>query len=134
MTRGVVRGRILPMPRYFDMTRNKVEAVATGADVPLGGTRAQAVQRLQIGVAGVVLMVLMVGLASLVRDRVDEVETGVVPEAAATVEPEEQTMQNDPLVEAGVVPDLPVEPSPTPTPSQTTAPQQPVQDGVQPAQ
>lgn len=34
--------------------------------VPLGGTRQQAMQRLQIGVTGVMLMVLLVGLASVI--------------------------------------------------------------------
>lgn len=126
------------MPRHMDMTRTNLEAAAVGPeippDVPLGGTRAQAIQRLQIGVAGVVLMVLMVGLASLVRDRADEVETGVVPEAAPTVEPKEAGAQNDPLVEAGVVPDLPAEPSPTPVQSPATTPQQPAQGAPAPAQ
>jgi len=54
---------------------------ATKAEsAPLGGTRAQAAQRLQMG---------------------------VVPQASATSEPEVEQAQSDPLVEAGVVPDLP---------------------------
>lgn len=92
--------------------------------MPLAGTRMQSMQRLQIGVGGVVLMVLLVGLASLIQDRTREVDAAAVPAAAPTTEPTAAPQQSDPLVEAGVVPDLPDNPPPTPA----TAPEQGVQD------
>ncbi|MXO89536.1 hypothetical protein [Pontixanthobacter aquaemixtae] len=87
-------------------------------DVPLGGTRAEAVQRLQVGISGVVLMIMLVYLADVIRDRADETEAAVAPEAVATVAPEPtETPKSDPLAEAGVVPELPAEPTPSPTPT-----------------
>lgn len=77
------------------------------APAPLGGTRAQAAQRLQMGVGGVLAITLLVGLASLIEGRADETQDDAVPQAAATSEPEVDQAQSDPLVEAGVVPDLP---------------------------
>ena len=105
------------MRRYFDLTKDK-STPEEFTDVPLGGTRAQAMQRLQVGIGGVVLMILLVGLASLIQDRTREVDAASVPAAAPTTEPSEAAAQNDPLVEAGVVPDLPTQP----TPSQSAAP------------
>lgn len=97
------------MAKSFDLTRNAPRVLET-ADVPLGGTRKQSVQRLQIGIGGVVLMVLLVGLASLIQDQTRQVDADSVPAAAPTTEPSAAPVQNDPLVEAGVVPDLPDEP------------------------
>ncbi len=95
------------------------------ATAPLGGTRAEAVQRLQIGVAGLGAMVLLIGLANVIMNQANQTESTVVPEAAATVEPEPVTVpQNDPLAEAGVVPDLPAEPTPTPTQEPAIVPEQ----------
>ena len=71
--------------------------------------------RLQIGVGGVVLMVLLVGLASLIQDRTREVDAAAVPAAAPTTEPTAANEQSDPLVEAGVVPDTDGPPA-TPAP------------------
>ena len=81
------------------------------AAVPLGGTRQQAVQRLQIGVTGVMLMVLLVGLASVIQGRADQTDATAVPDAAPTTEPTEEKPKNDPLAEAGVVPDMPAQQS-----------------------
>ena len=111
------------MPRYFDLSSSKPQLGGL-PDVPLGGTRAQAVHRLQIGIAGVVLMVLLVGLASLVQDRAREVDASSVPAAAATTEPSAARTQADPLVEAGVVPDLPAEPKPAATQDPAVVPEQ----------
>ena len=84
--------------------------------VPLGGTRAEAIQRLQIGLSGIAVMVLLVALADVVQNRAKETEATSVPEAAATVAAEApETPKSDPLAEAGVVPDLPAEPTPMPT-------------------
>ena len=80
---------------------------------PLSGTRAQALQRLQIGVFGLDAMVLLVGLANIILDRAAQTEAGTVPEAAATVAPDQSASQaSDPLADAGVAPDVVVEPPP----------------------
>lgn len=76
---------------------------------PLGGTRAEAVQRLQVGLSGIAAMVLLVGLANVIQNRARETEELAVPGAAPTTEPTEAPQQRDPLADAGVVPDLPVE-------------------------
>lgn len=81
--------------------------------MPLGTARAHAIQRLQIGVTGVVLMVLLVGLASIIQTRANQSEAGTVPAAAPTTEPSAVPAQSDPLVEAGVIPEMP-----TATPSE----------------
>lgn len=94
------------------------------ARTPLGGTRAQALHRLQIGIAGVVGIVLLVGLASLVEDRAQQTEATVVPQAASTAEPANVATQADPLVEAGVVPDLPASPTPSASAAAPILPEQ----------
>ena len=71
----------------------------------LRGTRAQAVQRLQVGIGGLAAMVLVVGLASTIMQQARQAEDPAKPEAAA--EPEGKG--GDPLVDAGVVPELPQE-------------------------
>ncbi|WP_332310383.1 hypothetical protein [Altererythrobacter lutimaris] len=76
---------------------------------PLGGTRAEAVQRLQIGLSGIAAMILLVGLANVIQNRARETEQLAVPEAAPTTEPTAAPQQRDPLADAGVVPDLPVD-------------------------
>ncbi len=123
--------KIPGMPRSFDLTRDKPR-VTEFSEVPLGGTRAQAMQRLQIGVGGVILMILLVGLASLIQDRTREVDASSVPAAAPTTEPSAAPVQNDPLVEAGVVPDLPAKPTPTPTQSPAVVPGQGAPDAATP--
>ena len=55
--------------------------------IPLAGTRGQAVQRLQIGLAGLTAMVLIVGLANIILDRVKQTDASSVPEAAASLAP-----------------------------------------------
>lgn len=83
------------------------------AGAPLGGTNAEATQRLQIGLAGIGSMVLLVGLASVLGNQADLAEESAVPEAAPTTEPTAATPQRDPLADAGIVPDIPAEPEPT---------------------
>ena len=92
---------------------------------PLGGTRAQAVQRLQIGIAGLASMVLMIALANIIMDQANRTEATSVPQAAATVAAKPTAApQNDPLAEAGVVPDMPAEPTPTPQQEPAILPEQ----------
>ena len=89
-------------------------------DPPLttfGGTRAEAVHRLQVGMFGLGAIVLMIGLANVVMERARQADALSVPEAAATVAADDLPAQTkDPLADAGVVPDLP-QPSPSAVPS-----------------
>ena len=67
--------------------------------------RGQAMQRMQIGLAGLAAMVLLVGLASIIMTSAQQNQADVVPEAASTVsvrEPVEPV--SDPLADMGVVP------------------------------
>lgn len=91
------------------------------SDVPLAGTRSQAMQRLQIGLSGLVAMILLVSLANIILDRAQESDDLAVPEAAPTAAPSEaQAAGRDPLADVGVVPDLPASPTPVPSAGQTT--------------
>lgn len=89
------------------------EAPVEGA--PLGGTKTEAAQRLQVGLFGIASMVLVVGLASILGNRADLTEEGSVPEAAPTTEPTAAVPQRDPLADAGIVPEIPAEPIPQPS-------------------
>jgi hypothetical protein len=82
---------------------------------PLGGTRAQAIQRLQVGVSLLLGIVLIVGLANVIEDRAKQSDKAAVPQAASTVAPSPASTANDPLADAGVVPDLPAEAAPAPS-------------------
>jgi len=80
---------------------------------PLGGTRAERMQRLQIGFLGLGAMILLVGLANIIMNSAKESQAAAVPEAVPTMAvPETPAPARDPLADAGVVPDLPVEPAP----------------------
>ena len=76
--------------------------------------RGEAVQRLQVGLFGIGAMVLLVGLASIIGGQADRNDQLAVPEAAPTTEPGGQAAQANPLADAGVVPDIAAEPSPSP--------------------
>ncbi|MEP5937176.1 MAG: hypothetical protein ABJ239_02510 [Erythrobacter sp.] len=82
---------------------------AEPASVPLGGTRSEAMQRLQVGVAGIGAMILLVGLANVLQNRAELSEAMSVPDAAPTTEPSAPPPQRDPLADAGLVPDMPAE-------------------------
>jgi hypothetical protein len=87
------------------------------ADVSSAGrARAEAVQRLQVGLIGIGAMVLLVGLASIIGEQADRNDELAVPEAAPTTEPTAAPSQANPLADAGVVPDIAAEPSPSPAP------------------
>jgi hypothetical protein len=83
---------------------------------PPNQVRAEAIQRLQIGLIGIASMVLLVGLASIIGSQADLADQAAVPEAAPTTEPTDAPPQANPLADAGVVPDIAAEPSPTPAP------------------
>ena len=74
--------------------------------VPLAGTRAQSIHRLQIGLAGLGAMALLVGLATVIKDRAQQTEAAAVPEAAADADSTVSAGANDPLADAGVAPDV----------------------------
>ena len=83
----------------------------------LSGTRGQAIQRLQVGLFGIASMVLLVGLANIIKTNVQQSEAQVVPEAAPTVVAEEATEPaSDPLADAGIVPELSAKAPPVVTP------------------
>ena len=84
---------------------------AAPGEAPLGGTRAEAVRRLQMGGVGVVAVLLLIGLASMIEDRAQQTDSTAVAEAAATTAPSPSTAAPDPLAEAGVVPDMPASPT-----------------------
>ncbi len=84
--------------------------------------RAQAVYRLQVGLFGLGGIILLISLANVVMERV------TLANRAAALDPTVQasaTAANDPLVDMGVAPELPVgaapaqqnPPSPSPTPN-----------------
>ena len=83
---------------------------------PPNQARAEAIQRLQIGLFGIGAMVLLVGLASIIGSQADLADQAAVPEAAPTTEPTAAPPQANPLADAGVVPDIAAEPSPSPAP------------------
>ncbi|WP_421848685.1 hypothetical protein [Novosphingobium sp.] len=72
--------------------------------------RAQAVHRLQIGLFGLAGMLLIVSLANVIMDRAKQVErtTSGTPAAAAASPSPSPSAANDPLVDMGVAPELPV--------------------------
>lgn len=88
------------------------EGVA-GGGASSGGNRSQAVQRLQVGLSGLAAMILLVGLANIIQDRARVADEMAVPEAASTIAPAGPLPISDPLADAGVVPDMPAEPSPS---------------------
>ena len=76
-------------------------------EAPLGGTRSEAIQRLQVGVTGLCAMVLVIAVASVIGGQADNAEQAAVPDAAPTTEPTAAPPQRNPLADAGVVPDIP---------------------------
>jgi hypothetical protein len=73
--------------------------------VPLARTRSQSIQRLQIGLAGIGAMALLVGLATVIKDRAAQTDAAAVPEAA-NADSSTSPTANDPLADAGVAPDV----------------------------
>lgn len=92
------------------------EVPGTPDDLPPPATvRAEAMQRLQVGVFGIGSMVLLVGLASIIGGQAERNDKLAAPEAAPTTEPSAAPAQANPLADAGVVPDIAAEPSPSPS-------------------
>jgi hypothetical protein len=102
------------------------EAAGEPADfLAPASVRAEAVQRLQVGVVGIGTMVLLVGLASIIGGQADRNDKLAVPEAAPTTEPSAAAAQANPLADAGVVPDIAAQPSPSPSPKPLDLPPPP---------
>ena len=77
--------------------------------------RAQAVQRLQTGLFGLAVIMLIVGLADIINERARKVDAaGAAPAAQASATP---TGNVDPLADAGVVPSASASASGTPAPT-----------------
>jgi hypothetical protein len=75
-------------------------------------TRAEAIQRLQVGLSGLGAMLLLLSLANIIQARVKDVDKGAVPETASSASDADAKPANkDPLVDAGVVPELPAQPA-----------------------
>jgi hypothetical protein len=72
----------------------------------LSGTRAQSIQRLQIGLSGLAAMGLLVGLATVIMDRARQTDAAAVPEAVSTTAADTTPSANDALADAGVAPDV----------------------------
>ena len=69
--------------QFFDMSRKP--PVGELPDVPsMNARRERTVQRLQIGITGIVMMILLVGLASIIQNRAAETDATTVPDAAPT--------------------------------------------------
>jgi hypothetical protein len=84
--------------------------------------RAQAVHRLQIGIFGLAGMLLLVSLANVIMDRAKQVERTTTPAAAAASPSASPSAANDPLVDMGVAPELPVTGGAKPAARPTTRP------------
>lgn len=88
--------------------------------VPLAGTRSQTIQRLQVGLFGLAVMILLIGLANVIMShaRRNEDASAAAPQTADASQAAAST-GNDPLADAGVVPDMPAN-SPAPASSART--------------
>lgn len=118
--------RSLFAPRALGDSAAAQEIAGEPEDVSTAAiARAEAVQRLQVGLFGIGAMVLLVGLASIIGGQVDRNDQLAPPEAAPTTEPGAAPAQANPLADAGVVPDIAAEPSPSPTPKPLDLPPSP---------
>ena len=76
--------------QFFDMSRKP--PVGELPEVPASDARRErTVQRLQIGITGIVMMILLVGLASIIQNRAAETDATTVPAAAPTSGPQNTT-------------------------------------------
>jgi hypothetical protein len=75
-------------------------------------TRAEAIQRLQVGLSGLGAMLLLLSLAYIIQARVKDTDKAAVPQTIASVSGDgTQPANKDPLVDAGVIPELPAQPA-----------------------
>ena len=91
------------MPFYSDrLTRIKLSP-STTATMRARELRAQAVHRLQIGLLGLAIMLLLVGLANIIMDRAKLADGGSESAKAAALSADKKA-GNDPLAVIGAVP------------------------------
>lgn len=110
------RMRRMNQRSLFHPSSTPSEVPGAPDDLPPPATvRAEAMQRLQVGVFGIGAMVLLVGLASAIGGQAERNDQLAPPEAAPTTEPSAAPAQNNPLADAGVVPDIAAQPSPSPS-------------------
>lgn len=83
---------------------------------------ADTIQRLRVGIGGVLAVIVAVSIAHVITTRALQNEETTVPQAAATVEPS-AAQASDPLSDAGVVPDLPEQPEAEPVPEGPVLPE-----------
>ncbi len=96
----------------FDVERWRGAGGSRGAAASAQPRRSHAMQRVQIGLAGLATMTLLIGLANIIISHAQRNQAQVVPEAAPTIAPQPAaTPVSDPLADVGVVPDLPAEPA-----------------------
>ncbi|HZU63829.1 MAG TPA: hypothetical protein VFF98_09105 [Novosphingobium sp.] len=83
--------------------------------------RAQAVQRLQVGLFGLALMLLLVGLANIIMDHARQNETAAGAAIAVSSASSASGGSTDPLADIGVVPSPDADPA-AHRPTSRTAP------------
>lgn len=72
--------------------------------------RAEVIHRLQIGLSGLLAMLLIVSLANLITNRASQSDkTAVSDTSTSTAATDDKGANKDPLVDAGVVPQLPAQ-------------------------
>lgn len=122
--------RSLFAPRRVPVAAPGGETAGDADGLPAPVTvRAEAIQRLQVGLVGIGTMVLLVGLASIIGGQADRNDQLAAPEAAPTTEPSTSASQVNPLADAGVVPDIAAQPSPSPSPKPLDLPPPPANAG-----
>lgn len=84
----------------------------TRAAPPLAGSASQRLLRVQIGLFGLVCMIMLIGLADIVIRRAQMTEASVVDPVIAAPPPAEAAERRDPLAEAGVVPGIEAQSAP----------------------
>lgn len=105
------------LPRFL-----RPQDTGQGAEV-VGRTQAETIHRLQVGLLALGAMVLLVGVADMIMQRADQVDSEAVPDAAPTIAPAPTPTQNDALQNAGVVPDLPADAEDEPLPEGPVVPE-----------
>lgn len=105
------------------------DPVATGQAPNTRELRAQVVHRLQVGLFGLSAMLLLVSLANVIMERAKQVDRATIRDAASPVASASATPVNDPLVDLGVAPELPVG-TKTSAPSGSAGGQSPARGGA----
>lgn len=91
--------------------------------------RAQVVHRLQVGLFGLSAMLLLVSLANVIMERAKQVDRATIHDSASPLASASATPVNDPLVDLGVAPELPVG-TKTSAPSGSAGGQSPARGGA----